>query len=170
MPIHQPCFLKSYPGKLCQVCTGYCKRRHLWPPPTESKVKVSWQKCSWYKFFFHKNLRITNFAPNFYRSNVNSWPTLLSVLNVSLNGNLNTNFKSITNCLFINRLINIMNFKDEHLKVLGALNKIIWEETFSPRLDKEGELAGSYKSWVKLWGPRLWNATKTVLQERIWIE
>lgn len=64
---------------------------------------------------------------------------------MSLNGNLNTNFKSITNCLFINRLINIMNFKDEHLKVLGDLNKIIWEETFSPRLDKEGELAGSYK-------------------------
>lgn len=64
---------------------------------------------------------------------------------MSLNGNLNTNFKSITNCLFINSLINIMNFKDEHLKVLGDLNKIIWEETFSPRLDKEGELAGSYK-------------------------
>lgn len=38
-----------------------------------------------------------------------------------------------------------MNFKDEHLKVLGDLNKIIWEETFSPRLDKEGELAASYK-------------------------
>lgn len=50
LPIHQPCFLKSYPGKLCQVFTGYCKRRHLWPPLTEFKVKVylkfPWQKCS----------------------------------------------------------------------------------------------------------------------------
>lgn len=50
LPIHQPYFLKSYPGKLCQVFTGYCKRRHLWPPLTEFKVKVylkfPWQKCS----------------------------------------------------------------------------------------------------------------------------
>lgn len=78
-------------------------------------------------------------------SNFNSWLVFLFVLNVSLNGNLNINFKLIINCLFINRLINIMNFKDEYLKVLGDLNKIIWEEIFFLRLDKEGELVGSYK-------------------------
>lgn len=77
---------------------------------------------------------------NLYCSNFNSWLVFLFVLNVSLNGNLNINFKLIINCLFINRLINIMNFKDEYLKVLGDLNKIIWEEIFFLRLDKEGEL------------------------------
>lgn len=82
---------------------------------------------------------------NLYCSNFNSWLVFLFVLNVSLNGNLNINFKLIINCLFINRLINIMNFKDEYLKVLGDLNKIIWEEIFFLRLDKEGELVGSYK-------------------------
>lgn len=82
---------------------------------------------------------------NLYCSNFNSWLVFLFVLNVSLNGNLNINFKLIINCLFINSLINIMNFKDEYLKVLGDLNKIIWEEIFFLRLDKEGELVGSYK-------------------------
>lgn len=85
------------------------------------------------------------FVLNLYCSNFNSWLVFLFVLNVSLNGNLNINFKLIINCLFINRLINIMNFKDEYLKVLGDLNKIIWEEIFFLRLDKEGELVGSYK-------------------------
>lgn len=80
------------------------------------------------------------FVLNLYCSNFNSWLVFLFVLNVSLNGNLNINFKLIINCLFINRLINIMNFKDEYLKVLGDLNKIIWEEIFFLRLDKEGEL------------------------------
>lgn len=96
-------------------------------------------------FFLIKIRLIINFVLNLCCSNFNSWLVFLFVLNVSLNGNLNINFKLIINCLFINRLINIMNFKDEYLKVLGDLNKIIWEEIFFLRLDKEGELVGSYK-------------------------
>lgn len=96
-------------------------------------------------FFLIKIRLIINFVLNLCCSNFNSWLVFLFVLNVSLNGNLNINFKLIINCLFINSLINIMNFKDEYLKVLGDLNKIIWEEIFFLRLDKEGELVGSYK-------------------------